>query len=258
MSPSRRLGFTLIELLVVISVIALMIAILLPALAKAREVARRSACLSNERQMMIAAAAYMADQRDWFMYQRAPDGEVPNAMSPAQLEDSWLRSMVYYYGVTGPEETLICPTVRALYGVSDITAKSSYGANGMVTWFGGRDIPDPSSVAAFVDEQIITASSIVRPQAPGGAGGYNLPAGNFPIERSAWTGWMRFGSGTLIANTHDDGRNVAFLDGHAEARAQPAITSRTFGLLINGQDTYEPQVAPYTNPSRLGRPYWLN
>jgi prepilin-type N-terminal cleavage/methylation domain-containing protein/prepilin-type processing-associated H-X9-DG protein len=54
-------GFTLIELLVVISIIALLIAILLPALSQARESGRTVVCLSNERQMMIANELHAND-----------------------------------------------------------------------------------------------------------------------------------------------------------------------------------------------------
>lgn len=54
-------AFTLIELLVVITIIALLIALLLPALTSARELARRSQCLSNERQWGIALYSYATD-----------------------------------------------------------------------------------------------------------------------------------------------------------------------------------------------------
>jgi prepilin-type N-terminal cleavage/methylation domain-containing protein len=58
--PSFR-AFTLIELLVVIAVIALLIGILLPALGHARETGRKAKCLSNTRQLAIAASAYAND-----------------------------------------------------------------------------------------------------------------------------------------------------------------------------------------------------
>lgn len=64
----RPSAFTLIELLVVISIIALLIAILLPALGAARETARQSACLSNNRQHGIAFASYAADFKQYMPY----------------------------------------------------------------------------------------------------------------------------------------------------------------------------------------------
>ena len=57
----RTCGFTLIELLVVISIIVMLIALLLPAVKKARESMRATQCLSNERQIFVAAANYAED-----------------------------------------------------------------------------------------------------------------------------------------------------------------------------------------------------
>src|SRR5829696_7403637 len=62
----RRAGFTLVELLVVIGIIAILIALLLPTLAKAREQANRTACLSNLRQLSVAAVRYAHENRGMF------------------------------------------------------------------------------------------------------------------------------------------------------------------------------------------------
>ncbi len=63
----RRTGFTLIELLVVIAIISLLAAILFPVFASARENGRKSACMSNEKQIATAARMYM-DDNDGALY----------------------------------------------------------------------------------------------------------------------------------------------------------------------------------------------
>ncbi len=65
-AKTRSSGFTLIELLVVISIVALLIAILLPVLSRAREEAQRTACLSQLRQIGIATESYLVDSDQYY------------------------------------------------------------------------------------------------------------------------------------------------------------------------------------------------
>lgn len=62
--PGRDQGFTLVELLVVIAVIAVLAALLVPALAKGKAQARRAACASSLRQLALASQMYWADNDD--------------------------------------------------------------------------------------------------------------------------------------------------------------------------------------------------
>jgi len=85
-------GFTLIELLVVISIISLLIAMLLPALATARESAKSIQCATQARQMAVAADLYADDEKDQY---------------PARQNPEWPKTLKIY-GAAEPMR--LCPT----------------------------------------------------------------------------------------------------------------------------------------------------
>jgi prepilin-type N-terminal cleavage/methylation domain-containing protein/prepilin-type processing-associated H-X9-DG protein len=106
------LGFTLVELLVVIGIIALLIAILLPALSKARESSKRIACLSNIRQFGVAMVMYTTANKGLFP-RAAPKGtptipwDVIHWQAGDKIEES---AIAPFLGETISPRLFVCPS----------------------------------------------------------------------------------------------------------------------------------------------------
>jgi len=151
--PKTRKAFTLIELLVVIAIIAILAALLLPALAKAKERSRRAACANNLKQVGLSFKTFALDN----------DGKYPCAvavadggMSPIQKVEAWK----HYYAMSNELENpkiLMCPSdTRNTTQAGDFTQRNDgfvqpggLGDKGL-SYFAGLDATEgaPQSIVA--------------------------------------------------------------------------------------------------------------
>jgi prepilin-type N-terminal cleavage/methylation domain-containing protein/prepilin-type processing-associated H-X9-DG protein len=102
----KRKGFTLIELLVVIAIIAILAAILFPVFSRAREAARKSACLSNTKQLGQALAMYVQDWDECLPTMETPCGAGKNGQFTGL---DWYEQLMPYVKNTG---IFSCPSAQ--------------------------------------------------------------------------------------------------------------------------------------------------
>src|ERR1700735_1800324 len=94
---TNRKGFTLIELLVVIAIIAILAAILFPVFAKAREKARQTSCLSNEKQLGLGLIQYSQDNDEFMvMAWDGNGGYQPSDNRVGNIKYKWMDAIFPY------------------------------------------------------------------------------------------------------------------------------------------------------------------
>ncbi len=231
-SHSRRVAFTLIELLVVISIVSLLVAVLLPALASAREASRATICMSNLRQLGIAEHMYSDDARGQLVKPRW-DVWGPGSPPVSIEQHFWPWELLMYlgqkrvssvmpWGAAMPDfPAFICPTANHEFAYlatpeqnddlayqSVWVPKNGYGINNGLATYGGAfpdkrdDVQKPSKFFFLADGRYLTlheTSVDLR---------YDVL--NFQV-----VGWR-----------HKDAANVYLLDGHVE-RSKYVFTDGT-------------------------------
>lgn len=154
-----RRAFTLIELLVVIAILAILVGLLLPTLASARESARGAACASNLRQAAIACWQYADINR----------GFGPAIGEPYATFPNWGLVVQSYAGMTGEtpgqlfqhRSVLVCPTIAAKYRVEPMNRTYAMNATGHA----GAAMGDPSNYDDPASPAHLRLDLIQRPAA---------------------------------------------------------------------------------------------
>ncbi|MBN2131461.1 MAG: prepilin-type N-terminal cleavage/methylation domain-containing protein [Sedimentisphaerales bacterium] len=146
----QRNAFTLIELLVVIAVIALLLAILLPSLSRAREQAKTVYCANNLKNINLAILMYAEDndgkthhspnQGLWYTFETTASG-LAKTSNMIDKDHSLAYWGVAYYPYCEEADTFVCPSSKYMddlgdYANSELFWDGTYGLNGFLS---GRD-----------------------------------------------------------------------------------------------------------------------
>jgi len=227
-SSNRLSGFTLIELLVVVSIIALLVAVLLPALGRARAVAKDTICLGNVRQIMISAFMYADDNKD-FCVPSVKNPADPAATSGVILAGArfseWIDRTHDYMKST---KIYQCPTRGSWgYGQSSYVNQVTDVNNGVINYnrlYKMSNFRDPSNKINFADGGYVLQTALAPFEQNGPKlavtftySGVNTPAAS-PRHRSPTSrqdvpgsaGGASFTSGPTVPC----GFNAGFFDGH--------------------------------------------
>jgi prepilin-type N-terminal cleavage/methylation domain-containing protein/prepilin-type processing-associated H-X9-DG protein len=276
MSP-RKHGFTLIELLVVIAIIAILAAILFPVFAQAREKARQTSCLSNDKQMGTAFMMYVNDYDEAYpmAFGMASDGAwlwqflhaVPQNWRPLPAGDRRLNAYpTHWANSTQPYiknlQLLACPSgpevrINTPHYNTPVTkwANVSYTFNGLLHTYSMAGVATPASLPLVWEgrgKAAVAGFSLANPvlicDNPYVTCRY-IPYTDGCGATNGTTSTMFVLDGTMWI--HNQGANFVLADGHSKWR-------RLGATLSPGDTDYNTD--PYTGYDSAGFPgfYWYD
>ncbi len=237
----KQTGFTLIELLVVIAIIAILAAILFPVFAQAREKARQTSCLSNTKQMGLAAMQYAQDYDESILPSWVAGGPSwggdgwPGLQRWPDLIFPYIKSVAVY---TCPSDSADTSTWKYTPPVQDDPLGMSFGGmstgsyainhtyyydndgarapGGAASW-GGTGTPTQAD-AQHPSDTILFGE--FQPYANGAGWGINELAWGDQAQADTFfaniNNYNPPSLGPAMPGRHNKGMNVAFLDGHSK------------------------------------------
>jgi prepilin-type N-terminal cleavage/methylation domain-containing protein/prepilin-type processing-associated H-X9-DG protein len=210
--------FTLIELLVVIAIIAILAALLLPALARSQSVAREKACVSNLHQVNIALLMYADDHEDAYPLELTEHNPHLNLLATLESCQPGLARVLYCPQSLFLEQIAQNPAYTPKGGIDSVidTPENRVQGNISYVYFSfqtNKYCPAASAcwreVANFIPRQLKTTGVVWLDDAK--------PKIEAPLsDRWVMSDFFRQGAPFPHGRSHARGLNISYLDGHVE------------------------------------------
>jgi prepilin-type N-terminal cleavage/methylation domain-containing protein/prepilin-type processing-associated H-X9-DG protein len=239
---NRKKGFTLIELLVVVAIIAVLIAMLLPALGRARESARQAVSANNIKQLGMAVFMYTNDNQKFAVLDFANPGNgywgdlSSHARWMVMLGMQWKNDQGNYNFLNSDASyvsVFACPSASTKYhgGSYNINSAVVYAGSGLATFWGGTPgeeiqgnlskIADPSKTWLWLDGEKNYPELNVWTE---NAGFYPCYA-NGTISPPRWRETWNF--------RHAGSMNVVHCDGHVSSYTKASVVNYPASTNLN-------------------------